>query len=268
MNLTENAKKITVSISIAIIVLGSYFLLFNPTSKNHTSKILLASCYYQKIGSTDSLMQINSQESGKISGELVIHNAEKDSSYGTFVGKIKNETLNIDFKFLSEGIESVRQITYKITGNSLVGEGFTYQSINDCRSIEYPQGLGLIPYRVNLPLDLFSNIGVSYQDQQELLKRIGSKDLLPIENIALEYRPTQGEPLNLAYIYYWNAEVWQKVQTPNSPPDWGVVLKNENGKVLTINTIQDCVYEKKLDCENVTEIYSALIDKTSWINTN
>ncbi len=268
MKPTENAKKITVFISIAIIVLGSYFLLFNPTSKNHTSKIQLGSCYYQKIGSTDSLLQINSQENGKISGELVIHNAEKDSSYGTFAGRIQNKTLSIDFKFWSEGIESVRPITYKIAGNSLVGESFTYQSIDDCRSIKYPQGLGLIPYRVNLPLDLFSNIGVSYQDKQELLKRIGSKELLPIENITLEYRPTQGEPLNLAYIYYWNAEVWQKVQIPNSPPDWGVVLRNESGKVLTISTIQDCAYEKKLDCEHVTQIYSALIDKTSWINTN
>ena len=264
MNLTENAKKISISTLIAIIVLGSYFLLFNPTSKNQSSQTQLASCYYQKIGSTDSLMQINSQKDTEIFGELVIHNAEKDSSYGTFVGRIENETLSIDFKFWSEGIEAIRPISYKIAGDSLVGEGFSYKPINNCQSIKYPQGLGLIPYRVNLPLHLFSNIGVSYQAQQELLQRIGSKDLLPIDNITLEYRPTQDEPLNLAYIYYWEQSVWERIFDPNSAPDFGVVIKNENGRVLTLNTVQDCVYPNKIDCNRVTEIYSDLINKISW----
>ena len=268
MNLTENSKKISVSIFIVIIVLSVFFLLFNPTSKNHSNDIQLASCYYQKVGTTDSLMQINSQKDGNISGELVIHNAEKDSSYGTFTGELTSDNLNIKFKFWSEGVETIRPISYQIESEKLIGEGFTYKSAEDCKSINYPQGLGLIPYTVNLPLHLFSNIGVSYQDQQDLFKRIGSKELLPIENIILKYRPTQGEPLNLAYIYYWNTETWRRIQTPDSPPDWGIVIKNENNKVLTINTIQDCVYEKKLDCEQVTKIYSALMNKTSWINTN
>lgn len=264
MNLTENSKKISVSTLIAIIVLGSYFLLLNPTSKNQSSQIQLASCYYQKIGSTDSLMQINSQKDTEIFGELVIHNAEKDSSYGTFVGRIENETLSIDFKFWSEGIESVRPITYKISGDSLIGEGFTYKPINNCQDITYPQGLSLIPYKVKLPLNLFSNIRISFQDQNELLKRLGSKDLMPIENVALIYVPTKGQPVNLAFIYYWEQRVWKRILDPNSPPDFGVVIKSENGRVLSMNTVQDCVYPDKTDCQHVTKLYSALLNKNNW----
>lgn len=268
MNLTRKSRKISVTTFFAIIVLASYFLLLNPTSKNHSSGIQLASCYYQKIGSTDSLMQISSQKDAEISGKLVIHNAEKDSSYETFVGKIQNKTLSMNFKFWSEGIESVRPIIYIISGDSLIGEGFTYKPINNCQDITYPQGLSLIPYKVKLPLNLFSNIRISFQDQNDLLQRLGYKDLMPIENVTLIYVPTKGQPVNLAFIYYWEQRVWARIFDPNSPPDFGVVIKSENDRVLSMNTVQDCVYPDKTDCQNVTKLYSALLDKNNWQITN
>lgn len=254
---------------LALIVLISFALLASYAifSKSEP-QVKLANCYYQSIGTTDALLEVKKQSSNNVSGTMVIHNAEKDSSYGTFEGKLSGENLNIDFRFWSEGVESVRSISYQVIGNTLKGEGFEYQGRNNCNEITYKQGLSLIPYTAQLPLYLFSHLRIGFQDQKEILNRLQDKKLLPIYSVVLVYHPNKGKQVNLAYIYYWKAEIWEKVLDPNSPPDWGRAVKQENDKVLSVNGVQDCVYPNKEDCKNVNEVYKLLnLDKT-WMQKN
>lgn len=267
MNLLNKSSLLIIKLSagfIAILLIG--FSLISTKEIPIFSKIprQLASCYLDRVGSSDSLLQIKSDQGDKVSGELIFHNAEKDSSFGSFTGQLEGAKLNIDFKFWSEGVLSTRTISYLFKDDNFVGEGFIYRPVKDCKNITFLQGLSLIPYKVKLPLHLFSRIHLKFQNQSELIQQTGSKELLPIENVIIEYRPEKGNPVNLAYIYLWNANVWQKVQDPKLPPDFGVVVKAENDYVLTANLIQDCVYPNKVDCENVTELYAALTNVKAW----
>jgi hypothetical protein len=270
MNLQNKSKLLIIKCAAGIVtvlvislsLLSTKEIPFFAFFSNNT--IALTPCYLDRVGSSDSLLQIDTRQGDKVAGQLVVHNAEKDSSFGTFTGLLKGEKLNIDYKFWSEGVLSTRSISYLLKNGNLIGEGFVYKPVKDCKNITYLQGLSLIPYKVKLPLHLFSQIRLSFQDQSELIQRVGSKELLPIENVIIEYRPEKGDSVNLAYIYLWNANVWPKVQDPNSPPDFGKVVKAEKGYVLTANLVQDCVYPDKVDCENITELYEALTNVSAW----
>ena len=260
MNLKSQRMALVIGALLIFLFAGGNW--FTQISHQDTS---LAKCYYQQIGTTDSLLQIDSQDGNKVLGSLVIHNAEKDSSYGTFSGKLKDSELNISFNFWSEGILSTREITYELVDKKLKGEGFEYQPRTDCREILYPQGLSLIPYKVQLPLHLFSKLATTYPQQDELLQIFGNKRLLPQDSITLLYRPAKGEPLKLANIYYWDQTTWTEVSAQAGAPGWGQLVASKDGRVLSVSTVQDCVYEDKSECSNVTEIYQLLTDKNSYI---
>ena len=267
MNLQNKSRRLIIKWAagiVAVLLISFTFLSTKEIPFFSNNTIELAPCYLDRFGSTDSLLQIELGPRDKVSGELLIHNAEKDSSFGTFTGLLKGEKINIEYKFWSEGILSTRTISYSFIDQKLVGEGFEYEPVKDCKNVTYLQGLSLIPYKVKLPLHLYSHIRLNFQDQSELIQRIGSKERLPIENIIIEYIPEKENPVNLAYIYLWNAKVWPKVQDPNSPPDFGMVVKAEKGYVLTANLVQDCVYSNKVDCENITELYEALTNVSAW----
>ena len=214
-------------------------------------------CYYQKIGTTESLLSITNQDSDYVTGTLVIHNFDKDSSFGTFSGQKSEMNLHINFKFWSEGVLSNRKIIYKIKKNLLIGDGFEYRGQTNCENILYSQGLSSIPYKVKLSLELFPNLKIFSPDKSELIKLLG-QSYLPVEALKIVYLPKNEIQTTIANIFYWESKVWDEVSSQEGAPDWGKKITEGNGKVLSVNTVQDCVYKSEIDCKNVSKLYKLL----------
>lgn len=79
-------------------------------------------CYaYDANGSKiDLQIQYNGAD---VIGSLNYALSQKDHNTGTIVGKIENNILLAEYTFQSEGIESTRQVAFKLIDNTLV-EGY------------------------------------------------------------------------------------------------------------------------------------------------
>ena len=133
-----------------LITIGFIFSVLIP--KIFPNDANLATCYHGTVGNSSSLFQISEQSASDIKGSLIFQNYEKDSSYGDFVGKYEDNKLTASFTFQSEGTESVREIIFTKDANNLAGDGFTYTPSENCTSILYNQGLGLIPFDMKFDL--------------------------------------------------------------------------------------------------------------------
>lgn len=79
-------------------------------------------CYlYNEKGSVISL-QLSYNENG-ISGIMTYALKEKDHNFGTIDGKIENGIYIGDYKFLSEGVESTRQVAFLLKDRKAI-EGY------------------------------------------------------------------------------------------------------------------------------------------------
>ena len=58
-----------------------------------------------------------------VTGSLVYKLYQKDSNTGEFEGQMKGDTLVADYKFMSEGIQSVRQVIFLVK-DSIAREGY------------------------------------------------------------------------------------------------------------------------------------------------
>jgi hypothetical protein len=75
------------------------------------------------------------REGENVNGTLIFNYYEKDKNTGTIKGKIKNNFLIADYTFMSEGMESVRQVVFKIE-NGFVTEGYGEILLNDAANFE------------------------------------------------------------------------------------------------------------------------------------
>ena len=226
----------------------------------------LATCYHGMVGNSSSLLQISQQSATDIKGSLIFQNYEKDSSYGDFVGKYVDDKLTVSFTYQSEGTESVREVIFTKDGKNLAGDGFNYAPTEECTSILYNQGLGLIPFDMKLPLHLFSKLRMAEISESELTATFGPGEFKPTKAMKLVYTPEVGEPVNAVVFYLWQKSVWNVIANPNEAPDWGVMQWSDQANVFSVNGVQDCVYENKTDCANVTQIFNLIYDKNSYIN--
>jgi hypothetical protein len=87
--------------------------------KNETS---VTNCY-QYAGMADTITLTLARTGETFTGTLVYHLKEKDSNTGTILGSKKGDILLADYTFMSEGVQSVRQVAFKQEGNTLV-EGY------------------------------------------------------------------------------------------------------------------------------------------------
>jgi len=79
-------------------------------------------CYrYATEADTITLKLIHAGES--ITGTLDYQLKEKDSNKGTIQGVMKNNVLIADYMFMSEGIQSIRQVAFKLDGSTFI-EGY------------------------------------------------------------------------------------------------------------------------------------------------
>lgn len=94
--------------------------------KNNTS--LQLGCY-EYITDRDMVkMEITKIEGNTITAKLNYAYAEKDKNEGTFIGILEDDTLIGNYTFMSEGIQSVRDLAFKVNGDEIV-EG--YGELND-----------------------------------------------------------------------------------------------------------------------------------------
>lgn len=114
--------------------------------KKNIKAVLDKGCFeYNNNGNTIT-MEIT-EVSEKVKGNLDIVYAEKDSNRGSFVGQLKNNKLIGVYTFLSEGIESSREMAFLVKGDQLI-EGYGELNNNgtkfkDTTTIKYTSAMPL-----------------------------------------------------------------------------------------------------------------------------
>ena len=247
-----------------LITIGFIFSVLIP--KIFPNDANLATCYHGTVGNSSSLLQISEQTASSVKGSLLFQNYEKDSSYGDFVGKYEDNKLTTSFTYQSEGTESVREIIFTRDGKNLSGDGFIYTPTEECTSILYNQGLGLIPFDMKLPLHLFPQMKLLPVDVEQLNFAFNPDGFKPIHSARIVYTPEAGDPVDAVIFYLWQKSVWNVVANPNEPPDWGVMQWSDQSHVFSVTGPQDCVYENKTDCANISQIYTFIYESDSYIN--
>jgi hypothetical protein len=85
-------------------------------------QVPVSSCY-ASISKKDTVRLKVEVFENVVTGSLVYKLHEKDSNKGEFEGQMKGDTLIADYKFMSEGIQSVRQVIFLVK-DSIAREGY------------------------------------------------------------------------------------------------------------------------------------------------
>ena len=78
---------------------------------------------YAYINNKDSILLHLEFQGNHLSGDLVYNLFEKDKNTGTIEGEMKGDTMCASYTFLSEGVNSIREVAFLKKGNTL-SEGF------------------------------------------------------------------------------------------------------------------------------------------------
>ncbi|MEO5645755.1 MAG: hypothetical protein ABIQ40_13655 [Bacteroidia bacterium] len=107
---------------------------------------------YRYINNKDTvILKINS-ENGSVSGTLMYNFFEKDKNTGTFKGEMKGNLLIAQYTFMSEGMESVRAVAFKKSGENFIeGYGESEEKngkdvFKNTDSLNFSNSILLIPY--------------------------------------------------------------------------------------------------------------------------
>jgi hypothetical protein len=119
---------------------------------------------------------------------------------------------------------------------------------------------------MKLPLHLFPQMKLMPLDEEQLGWTFGPGGFKPIQSAKIVYTPEVGDPVDAVVFYLWQKSVWNVIANPNEAPDWGVMQWSDQSYVFSVNGPQDCVYENKSDCANITQIFDLIYDKNSYIN--
>ncbi len=94
------------------------------TVKTVENKIMIpASSCYSSITGKDTVILKVEVFPNVVTGKLSYQFYEKDSNKGELTGQLKGDTLLADYKFMSEGTQSIRQVIFLIK-NNIATEGF------------------------------------------------------------------------------------------------------------------------------------------------
>lgn len=100
----------------------------------------LAGCYEMVISGDSAFMKLE-QNNNLLTGTLVYKRKEKDSNTGNIVLTTVQNRADGYYTFQSEGLTSVRQIVFKINGDSFA-EGYgNIEMKNDTAVLKYPHAL-------------------------------------------------------------------------------------------------------------------------------
>ena len=233
-------------------------------SRNSSKALTLAPCYHAQVSTDNALLEITKNDGVGVSGNLIQQNFQKDSSYGTFKGRFLNNQLTATYSFYSEGQLTEREVIFNKSGKTLDSEGYRYVETEDCKAIKYPQGLGLIPVSVQLPLHLFPKLRALPYERS----KADTISPAPISEYVITYKTSKGVYDGLVSYFLWKAEDWDSIYNPNETPSYGYEMWRDENTVLTVSGPQDCIYENKVDCKSVTEISQAIMLGDSYTKSN
>lgn len=98
----------------------------DSTKENTTTAITTSpnidGCYIFILKKDTANLKINIKNS-QVSGNLTYNHFEKDGNVGIIKGKFQDSLIIADYTFQSEGITSVREVVFKISGENLI-EGY------------------------------------------------------------------------------------------------------------------------------------------------
>lgn len=90
-----------------------------PNERVGVNEVNVEGCYV-KIVKRDTMVLHLEQNGKNVSGKMSFDNYEKDGSTGEVKGVIEKDIVKIWYNFQSEGMNSVRQLHFKINDSSLV----------------------------------------------------------------------------------------------------------------------------------------------------
>lgn len=114
LNFTDTLKIISVSDSTMVLEKSQgEKITYTKTisAEKLISKFQTYACYAYMGKKDTAFMHINIADS-IVTGNLKYAIFEKDSNDGTLQGKLKNDTLLANYTFVSEGVESVREVVF------------------------------------------------------------------------------------------------------------------------------------------------------------
>lgn len=91
-----------------------------PEVKNEQPVVEANRECFEWVKNNDTVSLSYTRKVNNVSGELRYAWFEKDKNTGTFVGVFEGDTLRADYKFQSEGMESVREIVFVRNGDQLL----------------------------------------------------------------------------------------------------------------------------------------------------
>jgi hypothetical protein len=119
--------------------------------KDTATKKDVQACYHY-INKKDTIVLKTITVDGFITGMLMYNLFGKDKNQGTILGQMKGEVLVADYTFISEGVQSVRQVAFKKLENSFV-EG--YGDIGNIDGKDYFKNIESLKYQESIVLSGF-----------------------------------------------------------------------------------------------------------------
>lgn len=104
--------------------------------KNIISKTENTDYCYLNVLAKDSMFLTYKITNGVVNGKLKYKNFEKDSSSGDITGTISADTLKVNYKFVSEGVTSEREI-YFLQDSGVLLEGIGNYTDNNSSKLVY-----------------------------------------------------------------------------------------------------------------------------------
>ncbi|PST82389.1 hypothetical protein C7T94_16570 [Pedobacter yulinensis] len=96
--------------------------LADSSTAKSDSPIEEAKCYTYIKGKDTAQVHLITKDQA-VTGHMLVSFFEKDRNSGALTGRIVGDTIIADYKFMSEGVESVRQVAFLKQGGKLV-EGY------------------------------------------------------------------------------------------------------------------------------------------------
>ena len=84
-----------------------------------STPIVLTGCYQMTLKRDSAILDLNIKDT-TVSGRLDYIFFEKDQNKGTINGVLRNDVIHADYTFESEGKTSVREVIFKISGDTLI----------------------------------------------------------------------------------------------------------------------------------------------------
>jgi len=84
-----------------------------------TTPIVLAGCYQMTMKNDSAWLDLTVNDT-IVTGKLKYNLYEKDSNTGTINGVVRDNMIYADYTFQSEGITSIREVIFKISGDTLI----------------------------------------------------------------------------------------------------------------------------------------------------